>query len=115
MSGPRRRKFVGPIVSRVTWHVARRSRAPYLRRWALLIALVQDLEHLRVVVAVVEREFPVLRIEGRAHALGIARPLPRHVADGQADQVALHALLGLVIDRGPLLQVALEASCHERA
>src|SRR6185436_8018874 len=37
MSGPRRPKFVGPIVSRVTWHGGRGT--PYLRRWALLIAL----------------------------------------------------------------------------
>src|SRR6266498_1329052 len=37
MSGSRRRKFVGPIVSRVTWHGGRGT--PYLRRWALLIAL----------------------------------------------------------------------------
>jgi len=37
MSGPRRRKFVGPIVSRVTWHGGRGT--PYLRRWALIIAL----------------------------------------------------------------------------
>src|SRR5678815_508230 len=36
MSGPRRRKFVGPIVSRITWHGGRgRQRS----RWALLIAL----------------------------------------------------------------------------
>src|SRR4029453_19680149 len=36
MSGPRRRKFVGPIVSRVTWHGGRgRQRS----RWALIIAL----------------------------------------------------------------------------
>src|SRR5882724_3480360 len=37
MSGPRRRKFVGPIVSRVTWHGGRGT--PYLGRWALIIAL----------------------------------------------------------------------------
>src|SRR6185295_10855519 len=37
MSGPRRRTFVGPIVSRVTWHGGRgRQRS----RWALIIALV---------------------------------------------------------------------------
>src|SRR5712664_707650 len=40
MSGPRRRKFVGPIVSRVTWHGGRGT--PYLRRWALLIALAAE-------------------------------------------------------------------------
>src|SRR4029453_17182115 len=39
MSGPRRRKFVGPTVSRVTWHGGRGT--PYLRRWALIIALVR--------------------------------------------------------------------------
>src|ERR1700682_5926918 len=40
MSGPRRRKFVGPNVSRVTWHGGRgRQRS----RWALLIALEVDL------------------------------------------------------------------------
>src|SRR6185295_18131671 len=37
MSGPRRRKFVGPLVSRVTWHGGRGSQRS---RWALLIALV---------------------------------------------------------------------------
>src|SRR5687767_4621912 len=40
MSGPRRRKFVGPIVSRVTWHGGRGT--PYLRRWALIIALAKE-------------------------------------------------------------------------
>src|SRR6266545_1127207 len=40
MSGPRRRKFVSPIVSRVTWHGGRGT--PYLRRWALIIALVAE-------------------------------------------------------------------------
>src|ERR1700675_2222486 len=40
MSGPRRRKFVGPIVSRVTWHGGRGT--PYLRRWALIIALASE-------------------------------------------------------------------------
>ena len=37
MSGPRRRTFVGPIVSRVTLRGGRGT--PYLRRWALIIAL----------------------------------------------------------------------------
>src|SRR6188508_2654616 len=42
MSGPRRRKFVGPIVSRVTWHGGRgRQRS----RWALIIALASGLGH----------------------------------------------------------------------
>src|SRR5215207_8338254 len=81
---------------------------------AVLGGLVQDLEHLRIVVAVVQRELPVLRIEGRADALGIARPLPRDIADRQTDQVALDALLGLGIDAGPLLHVALEPSCDEQ-
>src|SRR4029453_9552747 len=44
MSGPRRRKFVGPLVSRVTWHGGRGT--PYLRRWALIIALAAKLEAL---------------------------------------------------------------------
>ena len=39
MSGSRRRTFVRPIASRL--YVARRSRAPYLRRWAPLIALAR--------------------------------------------------------------------------
>src|ERR1700675_623223 len=39
MSGPRRRKFVGPIVSRITWHGGRGT--PYLRRWAVIIALAR--------------------------------------------------------------------------
>src|SRR6267142_1613336 len=39
MSGPRRRQFVGPIVSRVTSHGGRGT--PYLRRWALIIALAE--------------------------------------------------------------------------
>src|SRR5678815_1799495 len=42
MSGPRRRKFVGPVVSRVTWHGGRGT--PYLRRWALIIALAPGAE-----------------------------------------------------------------------
>ena len=33
---PRRRKFVGPLVSRVTWHGGRGY--AYLRRWAFFIA-----------------------------------------------------------------------------
>src|SRR6266508_5595314 len=37
MSGPRRRKFVRPIISRVTWHGGRGT--PYLRRWVLIVAL----------------------------------------------------------------------------
>ena len=40
MSGPRRRKFVGSIVSRATWHGGRGT--PYLRRWALIIALAHQ-------------------------------------------------------------------------
>src|SRR6266545_828055 len=48
MFGPRRRKFVGPILSRVTWHGGRgRQRS----RWALIIALgaVEQLEGERAV------------------------------------------------------------------
>src|SRR5258705_12676046 len=30
MSGPRRRKFVGPLVSRVTWHGGRGRRTPQM-------------------------------------------------------------------------------------
>src|SRR6266542_2726619 len=73
------------------------------RRSAYWTTSVEDLQHLRVVVAVVQREFPVVRGERGADPLGVARPLPRQVADGQADQVALHALLGLGVDRRPLL------------
>src|SRR5882672_4740950 len=40
MSRPRRRKFVGPIVWRVTWHGGRGT--PYLRRWALIMALARE-------------------------------------------------------------------------
>src|ERR1043166_3361896 len=70
--------------------------------------LVQDFEQLGVVVAVVQRELGVVSGERRAHALGVARPLPRHVADGQAHQVALHPLLGLGVARRALLHVALD-------
>src|SRR5499426_4671167 len=64
--------------------------------------LLEHLEELGIVVAVVQRELAVLGIERRAHALGIARPLPRHVADRQADQVLLQPLLRLGVDRSAL-------------
>ena len=38
MSGPRRRKFVGPLGSRVTWHAGRGRQR---NRWALIIALAK--------------------------------------------------------------------------
>src|SRR5262245_1615476 len=66
-----------------------------------------DLQQLRIVVAVVQRELAVLGVERRGHPLGVARPLPGHVADGQAHEVALEALLRLGVDRGALLDVAL--------
>src|SRR5512132_3621288 len=62
--------------------------------------LVQHLEHLRVVVAVVQRELAVVGIERRAHPLGVARPLVRHVLERQAHQVALEPLLRLGVDGG---------------
>src|SRR5678815_5901414 len=53
MSGPRRRKFVGPIVSRVTWHGGRgRQRS----RWALILALGA---HVAVIGMTVEVGEPV--------------------------------------------------------
>src|SRR5215510_6705423 len=82
----------------------RTRRATY---WSM--GLLEHFEELGIVVAVVQRELAVLGVERRAHALGIARPLPRHVADGQADQVLLDTLLGLVVDRRALLHVALDA------
>src|SRR5678816_4428235 len=48
MSGPRRRKFVSPIGSRITWHGGRgRQRS----RWALIIAL-----------AILDRDAPVAAV-----------------------------------------------------
>src|SRR5688572_29420030 len=37
MSGPRRRKFVSPTISRVAWHGGRGT--PHLRRWAFFSIL----------------------------------------------------------------------------
>src|SRR5437867_463386 len=76
--------------------------------------LVQDLEQLRVVVAVMQRELTVLGREGSAHPLGVARPLPGHVLDGQAHQVALDALLSLGVDRRSLLHVPLDPPRHKQ-
>src|SRR5262245_57992552 len=90
----------------------RRRRSAYLAM-ARDGASVEDLQQLRIVVAVVQRELAVLRVERRAHALRIARPLPGDIADGQAHQVLLEALLGLRIDRRALLHVALEPSFLE--
>src|ERR1043166_2247444 len=53
--------------------------------------LVQDFEQLGVVVAVVQRELAVVSGERRAHALGVARPLPRHVADGDRKSTRLNS------------------------
>src|SRR5262245_55849936 len=75
---------------------------------------VHDLQQLRIIVAVVQRELPVLGIERRADALGIAGPLARHVADGQAHEVALDALLRLGVCRRPLLLVALHPALREQ-
>src|SRR6185295_17890116 len=70
MSGPRRRKCVGPIVSRVTWHGGRGT--PYLRRWALIIALD----------VVVERE--LVRMRTQPNRIDLILPL---VLDPGLDQV----------------------------
>src|ERR1700692_4088896 len=81
MSGPRRRKFVGPIVSRVTWHGGRGT--PYLRRWALIIALAE-------VEAGVEETGQALARGGRLlgllpDALEVERSVQREVAEGEVD------------------------------
>src|SRR5262249_15190383 len=70
---------------------------------------VEHLEHLGVVVTVVQRELAVIGRERRAHPLGIARPLVRHVLERQAHQVPLEPLLRLGVDRSPLLHVTLHA------
>src|SRR5262249_26114995 len=75
---------------------------------------VEHFEHLRIVVAVVQRVLPVVGCEGRAHSLRIARPLAGHVADRQAHQVLLDALLGLGVDLGALLHVALDSPGMEQ-
>src|SRR5262249_10081327 len=88
--------------------IATRSRrATY---WSMGGRLVEHFQELGIVVAVVQRELAVLGVERRAHALGVARPLPRHVADRQADQVLLQPLLRLGVDRSALLDVALDPS-----
>src|SRR5687767_14303797 len=81
MSGPCRRKFVGSIVSRVTWHGWRGT--PYLRRWALLIALTE-------VEAGVEEAVQALARGGRllsllADPLEVERTVQREVAEGEVD------------------------------
>src|SRR5262245_6764568 len=70
---------------------------------------VEHLEHLRIVVAVVQRKLAVVGRERGAHPLGIARPLVRHILERQAHQVSLEPLLRLGVDRGPLLHVTLHA------
>src|SRR5262245_7721087 len=70
-------------------------------------------QHLRIVVAVVEGEFPVVGVERRAHPLGVPRPLPGHIADGQTHQIALQALLGFGVDRRSLLRIALHPPLGE--
>src|SRR4030095_6508925 len=92
MSGPRRRRFVGPLVSRVTWHGGRGT--PYLRRWALIIALATRLldrvaegaEVLGDALAVVALDLDGAVLHGAA---GAAEPLersgaPLDLTDGQA-------------------------------
>ena len=62
MSGPRRRKFVGPLVSRVTWHGGRgRQRS----RWALIIALGRRIGFDRLEVEGGGEERPGVRVLGR--------------------------------------------------
>src|SRR6185295_4236565 len=91
MSGPRRRKFVGPNVSRVTWHGGRGT--PYLRRWALIIALAprqldrvaEGAEALGDALAVVTLDLDRAVLDGAA---GAAEPLelrhaPLDLTDGQ--------------------------------
>src|SRR5262249_21694826 len=70
---------------------------------------VEHLQHLGVVVAVVQRELTVVGRERCAHSLGIARPLVRRVLERQASKVPLEPLLRLGVDRRPLLHVALHA------
>src|SRR4029077_6877448 len=71
---------------------------------------VQHLEHLRVVVAVVQRELAVVGIERRAHPLGVARPLVWHALQRQAHHIPPEPLLRLGVDGGPLLHVPLDAA-----
>src|SRR4029453_18476013 len=95
----------------------RRRRSTYWTMAQLILSSdpsVEDLQHLWIVVAVVQRELSVIGIERGAHPLGVARPLARDVGDGQAHQVPLDALLGLGVDRGPLLDVPLQASLREQ-
>src|SRR6476620_8296938 len=80
MSGPRRRKFVGPIVSRITWHG---GRGRHRSRWALIIALAE-------VEAGVEETGQALargrRLLGLlSDALEVERSVQREVAEGEVD------------------------------
>src|ERR1700692_2720851 len=97
MSGPRRRKFVGLIVSRVTWHGGRgRQRS----RWALLIALAtrqldrvaEGAEGLGDARAVVALDLEGAVLDGAA---GAAEPLersgaPLDLTDGQPPNHGRH-------------------------
>src|SRR5678815_1884162 len=87
VSGPRRRKFVGPIVSRVTWHGGRgRQRS----RWALLFALPSaDGELLRVDAP---QRMPAQEAEQAAVVPG-GRRGPAGQDTHAARDVVLHGLL----------------------
>src|ERR1700675_2184105 len=80
MSGPRRRKFGAPIVSRVTWHGGRgRQRS----RWALIIALARGVPELD---ASVEPE--VVAEPGGEERANRSGRQPEILADGLAREIA---------------------------
>src|SRR3989475_11370638 len=55
-------------------------------------------------------KLPILGIERRLHALGIAGLQEWHIHHGYHHRIAHNTLLGFVIQRGPLLLVALPAA-----
>src|SRR4029453_16987556 len=85
------------------------SRAPYLRRWALIVALalldhVDVLEHADVDVAVDDELARLVLLDALDPRLG--RGIPDHPGSRDVAHVGLHDLLGLLVGLEALAWIA---------